>query len=58
MVVQRVFEGNVTVSELLVELVLGFHGVEVEGIAGGEDDDLFGEVAVVWVIQTVWKESV
>lgn len=53
MVVQRVFKSNVAVSELLVELVLGFHGVEVEGVAGGEDDDLFGEVAVVWIIQTV-----
>lgn len=40
-------------AQLLEEIVLGAHGVEVEGIAWREDDDLFGEVAIVWVVQAV-----
>jgi hypothetical protein len=39
---------------LLKELVLRAHRIEVERFAGGEDDDLLGEIAVIGVIQAVY----
>ena len=37
-------------AELLEEGVFGGQSGEVEGVARGKDDDLFGEVAVVRVV--------
>jgi hypothetical protein len=34
--------------------MLGAHRIEIKGIARGEDDDLFREVAVVGVVKTVY----
>jgi len=50
LVIEGVFESGVTVAELLEEGVFGGKGGEVEGVAGREDHDLLGEVAVVWVV--------
>lgn len=54
LVVQRIFEGGVAVPQLLEEVVFGAHGIEVEGITWGEDDDLLREVAIVGVVETVY----
>jgi hypothetical protein len=53
LIVKIVFESGIAVSELLKEFVLRAHRIEVERFAGGEDDDLLGEVAVIGVIQAV-----
>jgi hypothetical protein len=53
LIVKIVFESGIAVSELLKEFVLRAHRIEVEWFAGGEDDDLLGEVAVIGVIQAV-----
>jgi hypothetical protein len=53
LVVEGVFETGVTVAELLEEGVFRIEGGEVEGIAGGEDDDLLGEVAVIRGVEAV-----
>lgn len=50
LVVESVFEIGITVAELLEEDMFGGHIVEVERFAGGEDDYLFGEVAIIWVV--------
>jgi hypothetical protein len=51
--IELVFESVVAAAEQLVEG--GFIGElrEVEGFAGREDDGLFGEVAVVGVVEAV-----
>ncbi len=51
--VKGIFEVSVSLAEEGVEMGFVGHGVEVEGLAGGEDDDLFGEVAVIWVVQAI-----
>jgi hypothetical protein len=53
LVIERVFERGVAVSQLLKEVVLRSHGVKIEGVAGGEDDYLLGEVAIIWIVETV-----
>lgn len=53
LIVKIVFESGIAVSELLKEFVLRAHRIEVERFAGGEDDNLLGEVAVIGVIQAV-----
>lgn len=52
--VEGVFESGVTLTEQGVEMGFVGYGVEVEGLARGEDDDLFREVAIVWIIQAIW----
>jgi hypothetical protein len=54
LVVKRIFEVRVAVPQLLEEVMLRAHGIEVEGIARGEDDDLLREVAIVGVVKTVY----
>lgn len=54
LIVKIVFESGIAVSELLKEFVLRAHRIEVERFAGGEDDDLLGEIAVIGVIQAVY----
>ena len=51
--IEGVFEGGVALAEEGVEMGFVGHGVEVEGLARGEDDDLFGEVAVAGIVQAV-----
>lgn len=51
--VEQVFEVGVSLAQLGLELELVTHGIEVEGLAGAEDDGLFGEVAVRGVVQTI-----
>ncbi len=48
--VESVFEVGVALAQEGVEMGFVGHGVEVEGLTGGEDDDLLGEVAVIWVV--------
>ena len=48
--VESVFEGSIALAKERMEMGFIGHGVEVEGLAGGEDDDLFGEVPVVGVV--------
>ena len=52
--VQGVFEGSVAFSELRMEFGFIGHAVEIEGLAGAEDHDLFRKVAVVGIVETVW----
>ena len=52
--IQGVFEGSVAFPELCMELRFIGHTVEIEGSAGAEDHDLFREVAVVGIVETVW----
>lgn len=54
--VERILEVGVAMPQLLEEFVLRLHGVEVERVAGREDDDLLGEVAVAGVVQAVLNE--
>jgi hypothetical protein len=51
--VQRVLELGVAPAQQGVELELVADGPEVEGLAGGEDDDLLGEVAIVRVVEAI-----
>ena len=48
--VEGVFKGSIALAEERVEMGFVGYGIEVEGLAGGEDDDLFGEVAVIRVV--------
>ena len=57
LVVEGVFEVSIAVSELLEELVLRRHGIEVERVTGRKDDDLLGEVAIVRIVEAVWNMS-
>jgi hypothetical protein len=50
LIVEGVFEGSVAVPQLLEEVVLGGHGVKVERLTWGEDDDLFREITVVRIV--------
>jgi hypothetical protein len=43
------------VPQLLEEVVLGAHGIEIERLSRREDDDLFRKVAIVWVVETVYS---
>jgi hypothetical protein len=54
LIIEIIFEGSVAMPQLLKEFVLRAHGIEVEGFAGREDDNLLREVAVVGVIQAVY----
>ena len=48
--IEGIFESGVTLAEQGVEMGFVGDGVEVEGLAGGENDDLFGEVAIIWIV--------
>ena len=48
--VELVFEVGVALAQLPVEFGIVAHGVEVEGLAGAEDDHLLGKIAVVGVV--------
>lgn len=40
-----------------VKIDLGFHRVEIEGLARGEDGGGLGEVAIMWIVKTVCHVS-
>lgn len=48
--VERILEVGVALAQEGVKMGFIGHGVEVEGLAGGEDDDLLGEIAVIGVV--------
>lgn len=52
--VEGVFEFGVAFSEEAVEVEIVANGGEVERFARVEDDDLFGEVAIIGVVKTVY----
>ena len=51
--IKLVFEGSVASTQLAVEFRLVCHTIEIEGLARVEDDDLIGEVTIVWIVKTV-----
>ena len=51
--IEGIFEGGIALAEEGVEVGFVGHRVEVKGLAGGEDDDLFGEVAIVRIVQAI-----
>lgn len=53
--VEGVFEFDVAFRKNSLKIDFVVEGGEVEGLARGEDDNLFGEVTVVGVVQTVWR---
>lgn len=50
MIVKRIFEGGIAVTERLKEGVFGGERGEIEWFAWREDDDLLGEIPVVGVV--------
>jgi hypothetical protein len=54
LIVESIFEISVAVAELLKEGVFGGESGEVKGVTGGEDDNLLGKVAIVWIIEAVY----
>ena len=53
--IQGVFESSIALSQLLVKLRLIGHAIEIESLAGAEDDDLFGKVAIVGIVKAIWS---
>ena len=51
--IKLVFKISVALAQLAVECELVGHAVEIEGLAGVEDDSLFGEVTIVRIIEAV-----
>ena len=51
--IKLVFKGSVAPAQLAVELRLVGHAIEIEGLAGVEDDSLFGKVTIIWIIEAV-----
>ena len=54
--IQRIFKGGVPLRQLLMELGLVLHLVELERFSGGEDDDLLAEVAIVGIVQAIYTD--
>lgn len=53
--IQRILEGGVALPQCGMELRLVAHTAKVEWITGCEDDNLFGEVSVIGIVQTIYK---
>ena len=51
--VEGIFELGVAVAEERVKFGFVAHGIEVEGLAGVEDNSLFGKVAIIRVVKAV-----
>lgn len=56
--VESVFKLRVALAEEPVEGGPVLYVVEVERLAGAEDSRMFGEVAVMWVVEAVYKDNV
>ena len=51
--IKLVFKGSVALAQLAVEFGLVGHAIEIEGLAGVEDDSVFGKVTIMWIIEAV-----
>ena len=51
--IKLVFKISVALAQLAVEFRFVGHAIEIEGLTRVEDDSLFGEVAIVWIIEAV-----
>ena len=51
--IKLVLKSGVAVAQLAVEFRLVGHAIEIEGLAGVEDDSLFGKVTIIWIIEAV-----
>ena len=52
--VQGVLKLGVSLAQDAGKVEVVGEGGKVKGLAGGEDDGLFGEVTVVWIVEGVW----
>ena len=55
--VEDIFEGSVAVAEEGAEFGFVAYAIEVEGVAWAEDDDLFGEISIIGVVETICGRS-
>ena len=51
--IKLVFKGGVAMAQLAVKFRLVGHAIEIEGLAGVEDDGMFGKVPIIRIIETV-----
>ena len=51
--IKLVFKGSIALAQLGVKFGLVGHAVEIEGLAGIEDDGLFGKVTIIRIIEAV-----
>src|SRR5437016_908073 len=56
--VKSIFKFSISLTEFLVEGRFVLHGREIEGFARREDNGLFREVAIMWVVKTICKYGV
>ena len=51
--IKLVFKGSISLAQLGVEFRLVGHAIEIEGLAGVEDDSLLGKVAIIWIVKAI-----
>ena len=51
--IKLVFKSSVALAQLAMEFGLVGHAIEIKGLAGIEDDSLFGKVTIIRIIKAV-----